>query len=150
MNDKLTTPPKGQTRPRIVIRALRAWNKELEDEDRQTKYCKMASAPLVFYRGTNRLFWADFANDKRLRDFGNAETRTWLQGDLHAYNYGSYGNAKGDVSTAGAGGPAGWGRARRRARRGGRRHRRRLEWSQERCRGGRCDGRDASQRPEAP
>ena len=97
MNDKLILPPKDQTRPRIVIRALRAWNKELEEADRQTKYCKMASAPLVFYRGTNHLFWADFANDQRLSRFGNAQTQTWLQGDLHAYNYGAYDNDKGEI-----------------------------------------------------
>ncbi len=93
----MLTTPTGDTRTDEVLTAIRTWNKDIPDTDRQTKYCKMASAPLVFYRGTNHLFWADFANDKRLRDFGNAETRTWLQGDLHASNYGSYGNAKGEV-----------------------------------------------------
>lgn len=97
MNDKLTTPPKSQTRADKVIRALRAWNKALGDAERQAKYCRMASAPLVFYRGTNHLFWDDFAGDERLQRFANAETRTWLQGDLHVYNYGSYDNAEDDV-----------------------------------------------------
>lgn len=91
MNDTLTT------RPRMVICALQERNKDLEDEDRQIKYCKMASAPLVFYRGTNHLFWDDFASDKRLKHFGNAKTQTWLQGDLHAYNFGSYDNAQGEI-----------------------------------------------------
>jgi uncharacterized protein (DUF2252 family) len=97
MNENLTDPPKAKTRPIMVIRALRAWNEELEVEDRQNKYCRMASAPLVFYRGTNHLFWADFAGDERLQLFGNARTKSWIQGDLHVYNYGSYGNAEGEV-----------------------------------------------------
>ncbi len=91
MNDTLTT------RPRMVICALKERNKDLKKKDRQLKYCKMASAPLIFYRGTNHLFWADFAGDKRLKRFGNDKTKTWLQGDLHVYNYGSYDNAQGEV-----------------------------------------------------
>ena len=91
MNDTLTT------RPRMVICALKERNKDLKKKDRQLKYCKMASAPLVFYRGTNHLFWDDFASDKRLKHFGNAKTQTWLQGDLHAYNFGSYDNAQGEI-----------------------------------------------------
>ena len=93
----MLTTPTGDTRTDEVLTAIRTWNKDIPDTDRQTKYCKMASAPLVFYRGTNHLFWADFADDQRLTRFGNAETRTWLQGDLHVYNYGSYHNTKGEI-----------------------------------------------------
>ena len=96
MNNKLATP-KHEARARKVISALQNWNDRLFPKEREAKYCKMASAPLVFYRGTDHLFWADFANDERLSQFGNAETRTWLQGDLHVYNYGSFDNAKGEV-----------------------------------------------------
>ena len=93
----MLTTPTGDTRTDEVLTALRTWNKDIPDTDRQTKYCKMASAPLVFYRGTNHLFWADFAGDQRLTRFGDAQTRTWLQGDLHVYNYGSYDNDKDEV-----------------------------------------------------
>lgn len=87
----------GNARANKVLADLRAWNEDICAKDRQSKYCKMASAPLVFYRGTNHLFWADFAGDERLRRFGNEKTKTWLQGDLHAYNFGSFGNARGEV-----------------------------------------------------
>lgn len=96
MNNQLTTP-KGKGRASKVINALQKWNDGLFIKEREAKYCKMASAPLVFYRGTDHLYWADFAGDKRLTRFGNAETRTWLQGDLHAYNFGSFDNGRGKV-----------------------------------------------------
>ena len=96
MNNMLVTP-KGKARASKIVGALQRWNGKLNAEDREAKYCKMASAPLVFYRGTDHLFWADFAGDERLTRFGNAHSRTWLQGDLHAYNYGSFDNAKGEI-----------------------------------------------------
>ena len=88
---------KGNDRPSNVISALQEWNKDLTPCDREAKYCKMASAPLVFYRGTDHLYWADFVGDERLEQFGSHETRTWLQGDLHAYNFGSFDNHSGEV-----------------------------------------------------
>lgn len=96
MNSELSALTE-ETRCGKVIAALQKWNQQLFPEEREAKYCKMASAPLVFYRGTDHLFWADFAGDERLTRFGSPETRTWLQGDLHAYNYGSFENAKGEV-----------------------------------------------------
>ncbi len=72
------------------IQAIEAWNADLSSEDRAAKYCKMSAAPLAFYRGSNHLFWADLAHDARLAQFGNEKTRTWIQGDLHLYNYGAF------------------------------------------------------------
>jgi len=89
--------PTGDDRADDVLDAIRTWNEKVPQQDRQTKYCKMASAPLVFYRGTNHLFWAKFADDQRLSCFGSPETRTWLQGDLHAYNFGAYHNNKDEI-----------------------------------------------------
>jgi uncharacterized protein (DUF2252 family) len=85
------------TRASQVRADLILWNEDIEDEDRQFKYCKLVSSPLVFYRGTNHLFWSDFSGDKRLGCFGSEETKTWLQGDLHVYNFGSYHNSKGEI-----------------------------------------------------
>ena len=96
MKDNLGNPI-GNARANKVLADLTSWNKDIKAQDRQSKYCTMASAPLVFYRGTNHLFWADFAGDKRLGRFGNEKTKTWLQGDLHVYNFGSYGNSRGEV-----------------------------------------------------
>ncbi len=47
-------------------------------------------SPFIFFRGANHLFWQDFAGDWELFRFGNAKTRTWLEGDAHADNYGAF------------------------------------------------------------
>ncbi len=97
MHNQLKIPTNDYDRARKVVGALQMWNKGLFPDEREAKYCKMASAPLVFYRGTDHLFWADFAGDSRLARFGGEDTQTWLQGDLHAYNYGSFDNSEGKV-----------------------------------------------------
>jgi uncharacterized protein (DUF2252 family) len=53
------------------------------------KFRKMAADPFAFYRGTAPLFYADVA---RLDDpWADERTgRVWIQGDLHAENYGTY------------------------------------------------------------
>jgi len=86
--------PEGR---RDAIAAIRSWNADLSDADRHDKYCKMAASPLAFFRGTNHLFWADLAGDPRLAEFSSPKTITWIQGDLHAYNFGAYENDRGAV-----------------------------------------------------
>jgi uncharacterized protein (DUF2252 family) len=60
----------------------------------RTKFRKMAADPFAFYRGSACLFYADVAElddpwaDERTR-------RVWIQGDLHAENFGTYLNAQG-------------------------------------------------------
>jgi uncharacterized protein (DUF2252 family) len=60
----------------------------------RTKFRKMAADPFAFYRGSACLFYADVADledpwvDERTR-------RVWIQGDLHAENFGTYLNAQG-------------------------------------------------------
>ena len=87
----------GDMRASKVRADLNLWNEGIEEGERQSKFCKLATSPLVFYRGTNHLFWSDFAGDKRLGYFGSEKTKTWLQGDLHVYNFGSYDNSKGEI-----------------------------------------------------
>jgi uncharacterized protein (DUF2252 family) len=82
---------------RNVERAIEDWNAWLLPGDRHDKYCDMSTSPFIFYRGSNHLFWSDLADDKRLRPFGNKKTRTWLQGDMHAENMGSFNNNKGEI-----------------------------------------------------
>ncbi len=55
----------------------------------RSKFRKMAASPFAFYRGTAALFIADVA---RLADPWADErtSRVWLQGDLHAENFGTY------------------------------------------------------------
>jgi len=87
----------GDARALQVCQAIKAWNMGLSEGNRDAKYAAMAKSAFDFYRGTNHLFWADFANDKRLGKFGGPETRTWLQGDLHTDNFGAFGNDEGEV-----------------------------------------------------
>ena len=58
------------------------------------KFRKMAAAPFAFYRGSAALFYADV---DRLEDpWADERTRrVWIQGDLHAENFGTYMDAAG-------------------------------------------------------
>lgn len=53
------------------------------------KFRKMAADPFAFYRGSAPLFYADMAqlDDPWVDD---STSRVWIQGDLHAENYGTY------------------------------------------------------------
>ncbi|QJY46565.1 DUF2252 domain-containing protein [Pseudonocardia broussonetiae] len=55
----------------------------------RTKFRKMAADPFAFYRGSACLFYADVAEmDDPWADEKTA--RVWIQGDLHAENFGTY------------------------------------------------------------
>src|SRR4051812_18801249 len=53
------------------------------------KFRKMAADPFAFYRGSAPLFYSDV---ERIDDpwVDDATSRVWIQGDLHAENYGTY------------------------------------------------------------
>lgn len=86
-------PLTRHNRTRQVLDAIAAANARLSDEDRATKYAKLATSPYRFFRGTNHLYWGDVWHDWRFALFGGLpETQTWLQGDAHAYNFGAYGH----------------------------------------------------------
>ena len=58
------------------------------------KFRKMAASPFAFYRGSAPLFYADVAAlDDRWAD--ERTGRVWIQGDLHAENFGTYMDAAG-------------------------------------------------------
>ena len=60
------------------------------------KYRKMAADPFAFYRGSASIFYADMRDcddpwaDERTR-------RVWIQGDLHAENFGTYMDGEGHL-----------------------------------------------------
>ena len=55
----------------------------------RTKFRKMAASPFAFYRGSACLFYADMG--QRQDRWANDRTgRIWIQGDLHAENFGTY------------------------------------------------------------
>ncbi|POM22182.1 hypothetical protein BTM25_55940 [Actinomadura rubteroloni] len=58
------------------------------------RFRRMASDPFAFYRGSACLFYADMALDED--PWADERTsRVWIQGDLHAQNFGTYMNDDG-------------------------------------------------------
>jgi uncharacterized protein (DUF2252 family) len=62
----------------------------------RTKFRKMAADAFAFYRGSACLFYADM---ERLEDRWCDErtSRVWIQGDLHAENFGTYMDGQGRI-----------------------------------------------------
>jgi uncharacterized protein (DUF2252 family) len=60
------------------------------------KFRKMSESAFAFYRGSTALFYADVSRDEDA--FLNDQTsRVWIQGDLHAQNFGTYMNNAGNL-----------------------------------------------------
>src|SRR4051794_41104225 len=53
------------------------------------KFRKMAAGPFAFYRGSACLFYADMELEED-RWANERTSRVWIQGDLHAENFGTY------------------------------------------------------------
>ena len=72
-----------------LVRQIRTFNMGRDHERLQIKYRKLRSSPFVFLRGTCHLFY------ERLPTGGvfKSAPLTWVCGDLHLENFGSY---KGD------------------------------------------------------
>jgi uncharacterized protein (DUF2252 family) len=62
----------------------------------RTKFRKMAADPFAFYRGSACVFYADVAD--RGDPWADERTsRVWIQGDLHAENFGTYMDGSGKL-----------------------------------------------------
>ena len=92
----MTTPAElasdtEQRGEKIVSVLADAFGELIEADARafRRKFRKMAASPFAFYRGSAPLFYADVA---RLEDpWADEQTsRVWIQGDLHAENFGTY------------------------------------------------------------
>ena len=84
-------------RQQQIVDVLVAAFEELIEYDPRVflrKFRKMARDPFSFYRGSACVFYADVS---QLEDrFANERTgAVWIQGDLHAENYGTYMSADG-------------------------------------------------------
>jgi uncharacterized protein (DUF2252 family) len=55
----------------------------------RSKFRKMAAGPFAFYRGSACLFYADMEREED-RWADERTSRVWIQGDLHAENFGTY------------------------------------------------------------
>ncbi|MDK3258710.1 DUF2252 domain-containing protein [Blastococcus capsensis] len=62
----------------------------------RTKFRKMAADPFAFYRGSAPLFYADMATSED-RWCDERTSRVWIQGDLHAENFGTYMDSAGRI-----------------------------------------------------
>jgi uncharacterized protein (DUF2252 family) len=67
---------------------------EADPDAFRQKFRKMAADPFAFYRGSACLFYADMeGREDRWAD--ERTSRVWIQGDLHAENFGTYMNGAG-------------------------------------------------------
>jgi uncharacterized protein (DUF2252 family) len=90
---------KSYDRKGKIYEAIEHHNQALPSTSRSEKFKKMKDSPYAFFRGSNHIFWSDFAGDWQVNRFGgSAFSRTWLQGDAHVYNMGAYLNDIGVVS----------------------------------------------------
>jgi uncharacterized protein (DUF2252 family) len=82
----------GDARQEQIVSVLVDAFEELIEADPKAfrrKFRKMAADPFAFYRGSACLFYADVAElEDRWAD--ERTSRVWIQGDLHAENYGTY------------------------------------------------------------
>jgi uncharacterized protein (DUF2252 family) len=88
----------AQSRSSVVVTEITSANAQLPAAIRAEKLGLMRASPLAFFRGSNHLFWKDFGNSPQLATYGGASsTRTWLSGDAHTDNLGSFDDDQGDV-----------------------------------------------------
>jgi uncharacterized protein (DUF2252 family) len=89
-------PSPEERQQRIVSVFDDAFGSLIEGDPRamRRKFRKMAADPFAFYRGSTCLFYDDMGVlEDRWAD--ERTSRVWIQGDLHAENYGTYMNSAG-------------------------------------------------------
>ncbi len=93
-----TSAVAAQSRTSFVVGELTAFNANLTPEARAEKYARMKESAFTFFRGSNHLYWKDFATSSQLSTYGGSSfTRTWLGGDMHVNNTGSFDDDQGDI-----------------------------------------------------
>ncbi len=98
-NANVWTVQSGTTRQNTLQQQLNQFNSAISAADRQAKYAKMNGSPFMFYRGSAHLYYFDLTSAQTLAasNFNAANAVTWLQGDLHVQNYGSFADDGGDI-----------------------------------------------------
>ena len=91
-----TTGRDGERAPWIVDTLVDAFADLMEADENafRGKFRKMAADPFAFYRGSACLFYADMV-DSEDRWVDERTSRVWIQGDLHAENFGTYMDGEG-------------------------------------------------------
>lgn len=86
------------SRTSYVVDEVTRSNASIDSRVRAEKYADMKVSPFAFFRGSNHLYWKDLGSSPSLQTYGGtAGTRTWLSGDMHADNTGSFDDDHGDV-----------------------------------------------------
>ena len=82
---------------KIVSLFQKYFGNQMEEnpKDWRTKFRKMAANPFAFYRGSAILFYQDLIEEGDQQFLDEKTSRVWIQGDLHAQNFGTYMNAQG-------------------------------------------------------
>ena len=94
VGDLRASPKKRQKEIVDVLGTAFADLIELNPRALRRKFRKMSAEPFDFYRGSAPLFYHDVAKlDDPWAD--DQTSRVWIQGDLHAENYGTYMDAQG-------------------------------------------------------
>ena len=84
--------PKSQDRESFIVDCLVGAFDDLMEADPdafRTKFRKMAAEPFAFFRGSACVFYAD-VGEREDRWADERTSRVWIQGDLHAENFGTY------------------------------------------------------------
>ena len=90
---------KSYDRKGKIHESIEHHNRDVALPFRQEKFDKMRLSPYAFFRGSNHIFWSDFAGDWQINRFGGSQfSRTWLEGDAHVYNMGAYLNNSGNIA----------------------------------------------------
>ncbi|WP_017577640.1 DUF2252 domain-containing protein [Nocardiopsis kunsanensis] len=99
MFDVDTPPDSSPERRDHIVRTLESAFSHLMAADPRAfrgKFRKMAADPFAFYRGSACLFYADTI-DMADPWVDQRTSRVWIQGDLHAENFGTYMNSEGQL-----------------------------------------------------
>ncbi|XKK41798.1 DUF2252 domain-containing protein [Nocardiopsis sp. ARC36] len=92
MFDPLETTDRSSERQDLIVDTLENAFSDLMSTAPaafRAKFRKMAASPFAFYRGSASLFYSDVAS---MEDpwADDRTSRVWIQGDLHAENFGTY------------------------------------------------------------
>jgi uncharacterized protein (DUF2252 family) len=96
---RMTRDTETDERAQLIVEVLVEAFSDLMAADAdafRTKFRKMAADPFAFYRGSACLFYADMSTlEDRWCD--ERTSRVWIQGDLHAENFGTYMDSAGRI-----------------------------------------------------
>ena len=83
-----------------VVQQIKTYNTPFKaqlPQELKTKMDKMALSPFTFYRGTAHVFYEDMKQLGNSKFLNTANSKAWINGDLHLQNVGAFKDANGKV-----------------------------------------------------